>query len=68
MKSKMDYVRQLRRLSDTFNLEKVIAHMSAKLSTEEGYTLQEAADHRRAEMAMNRYFDKVPKEAWRYVR
>lgn len=68
MKSKMEYVRQLRRLYDAKHLEQVVDHMSNKLSAEEDFILQAAADHRRAEMALNRYFDKVPKEAWRYVR
>ena len=68
MKTKMDYVRQLRRLSSDINLEKVVEHMSYKLSGEESLTLQQAADHRRAEMVMNTWFDKVPKDVWRYVR
>ena len=68
MKTKMDYVRQLRQLSSDINLEKVVEHMSYKLSGEESFTLQQAADHRRAEMVMNKYFDKVPKDVWRYVR
>ncbi|EKY3920614.1 hypothetical protein RCI35_004546 [Enterobacter hormaechei] len=38
-----------------------------KLSDNEREILYAAADHRRAELAMNQFFDKVPKEAWKYV-
>ncbi|EMN5850577.1 Hha/YmoA family nucleoid-associated regulatory protein [Enterobacter sp. EC-ML 621] len=68
MKTKMDYVRQFRQISDADNLERVIEHMETKLSDNEFQIVQAAADHRKAEMALNRYFDKVPKDAWRYVR
>jgi len=68
MKSKMEYVRQLRRLSDATHLERVVDHMSGKLSVDEGLILQAAADHRRAEMVMKQFFNKVPKDVWRYVR
>ena len=68
MKSKMEYVRQLRRLSDATHLEWVVDHMSGKLSVDESLILQAAADHRRAEMVMTQFFDKVPKDVWRYVR
>ncbi|MDE4745182.1 Hha/YmoA family nucleoid-associated regulatory protein [Enterobacter ludwigii] len=68
MKTKMDYVRQFRQISDADNLERVIGHMETKLSDNEFQIVLAAADHRKAEMALNRYFDKVPKDAWRYVR
>lgn len=68
MKSKMEYVRQLRRLNNPDNLERVIDHLAGKLSAGECCTLHEAADHRRAEIIMNTHFDKVPKTVWRYVR
>ena len=68
MKTKMDYVRQFRRVSDASNLEKLVVHISRKLSGDEFYIMVAAADHRRAEMIMNRYYDKIPKFVWRYVR
>lgn len=64
----MVYVRQLRRLSDVRHMEQVVDHISNKLSAEEYVILQAAADYRRAEMVMKQYFDKVPKNVWRYVR
>lgn len=64
----MVYVRQLLRLSDVRHMEQVVDHMSNKLSAEEDVILQAAADYRRAEMEMKQYFDKVPKNVWRYVR
>lgn len=68
MKTKMDLVRQLRRVSNETHLEMVVDRMAQKVSKEESYVLQEAADHRRAELALGKIFDKVPKEAWKYVR
>ncbi|WOI84503.1 MULTISPECIES: Hha/YmoA family nucleoid-associated regulatory protein [Enterobacteriaceae] len=68
LKTKMDYVRQFRQINDADNLEKVIGHMESKLPDNEFQIALAAADHRKAEMALNRFFDKVPKEAWRYVR
>lgn len=66
--SKMAIVRKLRKISDENLLERVIEHMEDKLSGNEREILYSAADHRRAELAMNKLFDKVPKEAWKYVR
>jgi len=66
--SKMALVRKLRKISDENLLERVIEHMEDKLSDDEREILYSAADHRRAELAMNKLFDKVPKEAWKYVR
>ncbi len=66
--NKMDLVRQLRNIKSADNLDKVAEHMEMKLSGDDRFILREAADHRRAEIAMNRFFDRVPKEAWKYVR
>lgn len=66
--SKMGIVRKLRKINDKNLLERVIEHMEDKLSGNEREILYSAADHRRAELAMKQYFDKVPKEAWKYVR
>ncbi|HFE3442935.1 TPA: Hha/YmoA family nucleoid-associated regulatory protein [Klebsiella aerogenes] len=68
MKTKMDLVRQLRRVSDETHLEMVVSHMEQKMEKEQTYVLHEAADHRRAELAVGKIFDKVPKEVWKYVR
>lgn len=68
MKNKMDYVRMFRRIKDIDNLEKLISHLERKLTDEEFHIVIAAADHRRAEMVLSQYFDKVPKSAWRYVR
>lgn len=65
---KMDLVRQLRKTGSGDMLEKVIEHMEQKYTGDARFVLQAAADHRRAEIALNRFFDRVPKEAWKYVR
>lgn len=68
MKNKMNYVRMFRRINDIDNLEKLVSHLERKLTNEEFYLVVAAADHRRAEMFLNRYLDKVPKNLRRYVR
>ena len=42
--------------------------MEEKLTGNELEMLYAAADYRRAEIVMNQYFDKVPGNAWKYVR
>ncbi|MFZ5418261.1 MULTISPECIES: Hha/YmoA family nucleoid-associated regulatory protein [Enterobacter] len=49
-------------------MEKVNEHMKTKLHDYEFQSTLAPVDHRKAEIALNRYFDKVPKDAWRYER
>nr|WP_012262106.1 Hha/YmoA family nucleoid-associated regulatory protein [Escherichia coli]ABW37138.1 hemolysin expression modulating protein [Escherichia coli] len=49
-------------------LEKVIEINRYKLPLSESEAFYSAADHRRAELVMNKLYDKVPSGVWKYVR
>lgn len=66
--NKMEFVRKLRKINDGSLLEKVVGHMEEKLTGNELEMLYAATDHRRTEIVMNQYFDKVPGNVWKYVR
>jgi hemolysin expression modulating protein len=63
-----EWLLRLRRCTSSATLEKVIESVRYKLSDSELETFNSAVDHRLAEMAMNKLFDKVPASAWKYVR
>ncbi|EKJ5476258.1 hemolysin activation protein, partial [Escherichia coli] len=48
-------------------LEKVIEINRYKLPLSESEAFYSAADHRRAELVMNKLYDKVPSGVWKYV-
>ncbi len=62
MKSKYDW------LSNKETLEKVAESNRYKLSADELESFNSAADHRLAELTMNRLYDKVPASVWQFVR
>ncbi|EMX0826888.1 hemolysin expression modulator Hha [Salmonella enterica] len=68
MKSKYDWLFQLRRCSSKETLEKVAESNRYKLSADELESFNSAADHRLAELTMNRLYDKVPASVWQFVR
>ncbi|MFW7191774.1 Hha/YmoA family nucleoid-associated regulatory protein [Enterobacter sp. BNK-29] len=49
------------------NLERDIEHMETKLPDNFFQIVLAAADHRKAEIVLSSIFDKVSKDAWRYV-
>ncbi|HFT6292676.1 TPA: Hha/YmoA family nucleoid-associated regulatory protein [Escherichia coli] len=51
----------------TPTLEKVIEINRYKLPLSESEAFYSAADHRRAELVMNKLYDKVPSGVWKYV-
>nr|EGA8138521.1 hemolysin expression modulator Hha [Salmonella enterica] len=63
MKSKHDWLFQLRKCSN-----KVAESNRYKLSNDELESFNSAADHRLAELTMNRLYDKVPASVWQFVR
>ena len=65
--NKLDYLLKFRRSSSEETLEKVIEHME-KVSKDDYDVFLAAADHRRAELACKKIFDKVPKSAWKFVK
>lgn len=68
MKSKHDWLFQLRKCSNKDTLEKVAELNRYKLSADELEMFNSAADHRLAELTMNRLYDKIPASVWAFVR
>ncbi|AKC60466.1 HHA domain-containing protein [Blochmannia endosymbiont of Camponotus (Colobopsis) obliquus] len=65
---KIDYLMRLRKCRTLETLERVIEKNKYKLSDDELEIFNSAADHRLAELTMNKLYDKVPTSVWKYVR
>ncbi|MCZ8812471.1 Hha/YmoA family nucleoid-associated regulatory protein [Escherichia albertii] len=68
MKTKQDWLRQLRRCMNRDTLETVAERISRKLTGDDLLRFMMAADHRRAELTMHQLYDKVPSGVWKYVK
>ncbi|AWQ19723.1 gene expression modulator [Pantoea ananatis] len=66
--TKTDYLMRLRRCRSIDTLERVIEKNKYELSDEELAVFYSAADHRLAELTMNKLYDKVPVSVWKFVR
>ncbi|EAC0474407.1 hemolysin expression modulator Hha [Salmonella enterica] len=66
-KTKQEWLYQLRRCSSLNTLEKIISHNRYKLTADDVETFNSAADHRLAELTMNKLYDRVPASVWKYV-
>ncbi|ARU93281.1 HHA domain-containing protein [Tatumella citrea] len=66
--TKTDYLMRLRRCRSIDTLERVIEKNKYELSDEDLVVFYSAADHRLAELTMNKLYDKVPATVWKYVR
>ena len=67
MKTKQDWLFQLRRCSTLDTLEKIIEKNQNSLPPSELESFNAAADHRLAELTMNKLYDKIPPSVWKYV-
>lgn len=67
MKTRQEWILQLRKCTSRDTLEKVIEINIYKLPLSEAEAFFSAADHRRAELVMNKLYDKVPAGVWKYV-
>ncbi|EIE7937954.1 hemolysin expression modulator Hha [Salmonella enterica] len=67
-KSKREWLYQLRRCSSVSTLEKIIQKNSDGLSDDDREAFNSAADHRLAELTMNKLYDRIPKQVWSYIR
>jgi hemolysin expression modulating protein len=67
VKTKQEWLFQLRKCTSRDTLEKVIDINRYKLPLSESEAFYSAADHRRAELVMNKLYDKVPSGVWKYV-
>ncbi|GAB7400874.1 expression modulating protein YmoA [Enterobacter asburiae] len=66
--NKIDWLMRLRRCNCIDTLEKVIERNKYQLSNEELENFNSAADHRLAELTMNRLYDKIPRSVWQHVK
>jgi hemolysin expression modulating protein len=66
--NKTDWIMKLRRCSCLETLEKVIEHKRYHLADGEIEAFNSAADHRLAELTMNKLYDKIPASVWQHVR
>ncbi|EAN0446580.1 hemolysin expression modulator Hha [Citrobacter braakii] len=67
MKTKTEWVLKLRRCSTTDTLQKVAERIKKRLSGKELGIFQLAADHRMAEITMQKLYDEVPFNVWKYI-
>jgi hemolysin expression modulating protein len=66
--TKIDYLMRLRRCQSIDTLERVIEKNKYELSDNELAVFYSAADHRLAELTMNKLYDKIPTSVWKFVR
>ncbi|HHD8103948.1 TPA: Hha/YmoA family nucleoid-associated regulatory protein [Salmonella enterica] len=64
------YLRRFRRCRNADTLERVYESMRdrSQVSESERAAFESAADHRRAEIASGKLWDKIPPHVWQYVR
>jgi len=68
MMNKIDYLMRLRKCTTIDTLERVIEKNKYELSDDELELFYSAADHRLAELTMNKLYDKIPVAVWKFVR
>ncbi len=66
--TKTEYLLRLRKCTTIDTLERVIEKNKYELSDDELELFYSAADHRLAELTMNKLYDKIPVSVWRYVK
>jgi len=66
--NKIDYLMRLRKCRTLETLERVIEKNKYELSDDELEIFNSAADHRLAELTMDKLYDKIPISVWKYVR
>ncbi|KML18575.1 gene expression modulator [Leclercia adecarboxylata] len=65
--TKLDWLLKLRHLNRIESLEKIIERKQYELPDAELAVFWGAADHRLAELIMNRLYDRIPKEVWSFI-
>lgn len=66
--TKTDWILKLRRCTTLDTLEKIIEKNRYTLSTDDLEIFNSAADHRLAELTMNKLYDKIPASVWQHIR
>lgn len=65
---KQFFLFKFRKTSNIDTLERMYEHMRDKVDDNDVAFFLGAYDHRKAELAVGRIFDKVPASAWKYVK
>ncbi|SES87003.1 hemolysin expression modulator Hha [Thorsellia anophelis] len=66
--NKHDYLLKLRKCTSIETLDRVIEKNKYELTAEELEVFYSAADHRLAELTMNKLYDKIPSTVWQHVK
>lgn len=66
--TKTDWILRLRRCTTLDTLEKIIEKNRYALSANDLEIFNSAADHRLAELTMNKLYDKIPASVWQHIR
>ncbi|PCQ45090.1 hemolysin expression modulator Hha [Citrobacter freundii] len=66
--NKIDWLMKLRRCNCLDTLEKIIEKNRYSLSIDDLEIFNSAADHRLAELTMNKLYDKIPASVWRFIK
>ncbi|CQH79263.1 virulence modulating protein [Yersinia enterocolitica] len=68
MMNKTEWLMRLRRCTTLETLEQIIERKKYSLSVDELETFNSAADHRLAELTMNKLYDKIPASVWQHIK
>ena len=66
--NKNDWLMKLRRCTTMETLEQIIQRNKYALDDEQLEVFNSAADHRLAELTMNKLYDKIPASVWQHVK
>ncbi|MBY4841254.1 Hha/YmoA family nucleoid-associated regulatory protein [Pantoea sp. DY-5] len=66
--TRSDWLFKFRRYNTLDMLDKVFEHLYYTGDSVEEFAMTQAYDHRKAELAAGRLFDRVPKHVWQYVK
>lgn len=66
--NKNEWLMKLRRCMTLSTLEKIIERNKYALNADELELFNSAADHRLAELTMNKLYDKIPASVWQHVK
>lgn len=66
--TRTEWLLKFRRYQNLETLEKVYEHLQYTGDAQEEFAMTSAYDHRKAEFAAGKLFDRVPKHVWQYVK
>ncbi|WP_240153481.1 Hha/YmoA family nucleoid-associated regulatory protein [Erwinia amylovora] len=66
--TRTEWLMKFRRCQTIDTLEKVYEHLRYTGDAKEELAMTQAYDHRKAEFAAGKLFDRVPKHVWQYVK